>query len=139
MAISSPRLAASVFAALGAMFAAPAALAQHNFPMSGDSYTISTSDRVCEATFTSVNNQYGNYSSHGDLTLRCWGAGNSSSGQWDVTDSSVTFPNVADPLNVLNANGCANGWQGLDPNDSVERGELCWINWSVVESVVRTQ
>ena len=139
MTLSSLRFAVTGCTALGAMIAAPAALAQHNFPMSGDTYTIVTSDRACEATFRSTNDEYGNYSSHGVLNLRCWGAGNSSMGEWDVTDTSVTFTDLADPLNVLNANGCPNGWQGLDPHGSDERGGLCWINWSVVESVVRTQ
>ncbi|HBH88908.1 hypothetical protein [Ponticaulis sp.] len=138
MTLSSLRFAVTGCAALGALMAAPAASAQHRFPMSGDTYTISTSDLACEATFRSTNDQYGNYSSHGVLNLRCWGAGNSSTGEWDITDTSVTFTDLADPLDVLKHDGCPAGWRGLQRGESASYGTLCWINWSVVESVIRT-
>ncbi|MAI91915.1 hypothetical protein [Ponticaulis sp.] len=138
MTLTSLRFAVTSCLAICTLMAAPAALAQVNSPVGTQVYMLELSGDICEAVFSSDNSAMTHEYRSGELKLECLDG--VSTGEWTITNRSVTFTGVNDPLNVLNQDNCPNGWQNIRPNQTVHAGELCWVNWSAgVEAVVRVE
>ena len=138
MSFPSIRFTVKLCAAICALLAAPAALAQaFLYPESDELYVIHLPGNSCYVRFFDGQVADDWESVSGNVSMECLST-DREFGRWTVMENSVTLSGLSDSLNVILESSCPSGWWSLLVDEEMTEHEPCWVNWSAdIELVYR--